>query len=98
MSEGAKNRDGEDKTHIMQIRMPRRLWTNFQSLCKQSDATPSEVVREMIRSVVRESRNLDEMLNEHEQNIRSRMKSPSEIGSTEAANLKKDLWEEAPNN
>tara|TARA_R100000808_G_C2149817_1_gene158360 strand:- start:1294 stop:1578 length:285 start_codon:yes stop_codon:yes gene_type:complete len=94
MSE-ADQRDNESKTHIMQVRIPHRLWKKFQDLCAQSDATPSEVVREMIRSVVRESRNLDEMLEEREQAVRSRMKSPSDIASATAKNLKSDALEEA---
>ena len=91
----ADQRDNESKTHIMQIRIPHRLWKKFQDLCSQSDATPSEVVREMIRSVVRESRNLDEMLEEREQAVRSRMKSPSDIASATAKNLKSDALEGA---
>ena len=90
----ADQRDNETKTHIMQIRIPHRLWKKFQGLCSQSDATPSEVVREMIRSVVRESRNLDDMLEEREQEIRSRIKSPSEIALDTAKNLKSDSMEE----
>ena len=80
----------ESKTHIMQIRIPRRLWKNFQDLCSESDATPSEVVREMIRNVVRESRNLDETFGESEQTVRPRTKSPSEIATTMAKHLKND--------
>ena len=52
----------------------------------------------MIRNVVRESRNLDALLAEHEQNIRTRMKSPAEVASETATNLKKDSvkWEDPP--
>jgi hypothetical protein len=83
----------ESKTHIMQIRIPRRLWKNFQDLCSQSDATPSEVVREMIRNVVRESRNFDETFGESEQAVRPRTKSPSDIAVITAKNLKNDAIE-----
>jgi hypothetical protein len=94
----SNSKDGDRKTHIMQIRIPGTLWKKFQILCDQSDATPSETVREMIRNVVRESRNLDALLAEHEQNIRTRMKSPAEVASETATNLKKDSvkWEEPP--
>ena len=89
-------KDRDRKTHIMQIRIPETLWKKFQILCDQSDATPSETVREMIRNVVRESRNLDELLQEGGQAIRSRMKSPADIASDTAINLKKDSvnWED----
>lgn len=69
----SNSKDGDKKTHIMQIRIHESLWKKFQILCDKSDATPSETVREMIRNVVRESRDLNALLSEREEIIRARM-------------------------
>jgi metal-responsive CopG/Arc/MetJ family transcriptional regulator len=67
------SKDGDRKTHIMQIRIHETLWKKFQTLCDHSDTTPSETIREMIRNIVRESRDLDALLLEHEGIIRAEM-------------------------
>ena len=46
------------KAHIMQIRVEWSLWKRFKSCCNRNDATPSEVVREFMRAMVREERGL----------------------------------------
>lgn len=51
--------NGVPKTnHIMQIRVEPMLWEHFKSCCADNNVTPSEIVREFMRTTIREERGL----------------------------------------
>jgi metal-responsive CopG/Arc/MetJ family transcriptional regulator len=69
------------KVHVMQIRMPKALWTEFQRVCALDKARPSEIVREMVRATCRERRELLAALDQSEQHFKDRIASSAEGGN-----------------
>lgn len=68
----ARSSDEDIKTnHIMQIRVEQTLWKRFKSCCARNDATPSEIVREFMRAMVREERGLSKALDQAEADLNS---------------------------
>ena len=68
----AKASDEDIKTnHIMQIRVEQTLWKRFKSCCARNDATPSEIVREFMRAMVREERGLSKALDDAQADLDS---------------------------
>jgi len=56
--------------HIMQIRVPTRMFNEFKVVCSLNDCTLSEVIREFISGILREEKHGLETLNQIEDEIR----------------------------
>ncbi len=73
----------------MQIRIPKQLWVEFQAVCADSHATPSEIVRGMIREIVGKAKDkgnlVGEPFNPTQQVSKAR---PRDIASNTAEKLK----------
>jgi antitoxin component of RelBE/YafQ-DinJ toxin-antitoxin module len=64
--------NGVPKTnHIMQIRVEHTLWKKFKRYCAHNDATPSEIVREFMRAMIREERGLSKTLDQAQASLDS---------------------------
>ena len=74
-------------THIMQVRVPKPLWERFTAACHRSNATPSESIREFMRSMVREEQQVIEQLNKAEAELLS-----TGSGSTSPTDLGRAQW------
>lgn len=44
----------EGKTRIIHVRLPQALWDKFGLVCMANDTSPAEMIRELMRIIVRE--------------------------------------------
>ena len=98
----------QDDSHTMQIRVPRRLWDRFRSTCTHHDATPSEVIREFMRAIVREEQEVSDALSQVEAHTRDEFtplpdqpttKSPTDHARSQHTRMTEDsraLWQPPP--
>jgi hypothetical protein len=63
--------NGEVKGHTIQVRVPMRLWQKFRAACRRNDSTPSEVLRDMMRTMVKEEPDVRRALDRMEQEVRA---------------------------
>ena len=84
------------KAHIMQIRVDMPLWKRFKSCCTRNDATPSEVVREIMRAMIREERGLSKALDEAQRDLEEHtytdVGAVAKVQHEKIKNESKDLW------
>ena len=89
--------NGETKGHTLQVRVPLRLWHKFRAACRRNDATPSEVLRDMMRTMVREEADIRRVLDRMEKEVRDSLtgSDPAKVARKKLHELKEGsehLW------
>jgi len=71
--------EGVKQNHIMQIRVDMPLWKRFRAVCLRNDTTPSEMVREFMRAMVREEQTIAAGLDAAEEDLKKQI-SYTDVG------------------
>ena len=77
-------------SHIMQVRVPKPLWERFTKACHRANATPSESIREFMRSLGREESEVIEALNSAEKALLDGSRSADKASPT---NIGREQWQ-----
>lgn len=84
-------------THILQVRVPKVLWERFSHVCRYNNASNSEVIREFLRAMVKEHRDLMATLKGSQTTAAA--SSPAELAKEQHDGLRAssdELWGDEP--